>query len=112
MILQIIGKTLTLNRTAFTVIGVARQGFTGTILGGNPSGWVPMAMHDVVQPNFDWYEQRRGLFLFTFGRLKPEASVEQASARAAHGLRRARAGVPRRQQGTERGRRAARSRRG
>ncbi len=77
---QIIGKTLTLNRTAFTVIGIARQGFSGTILGGNPSGWVPMAMHDVVQPNFDWYEQRRGLFLFTFGRLKPEVSIEQASA--------------------------------
>ena len=76
----IVGKTLTLNRTAFTVVGVAQRGFTGTILGGNPSGWVPMAMHDIVQPNFDWYEQRRGLFLFAFGRLRPAVSIEQASA--------------------------------
>ena len=48
----IVGKTLTLNRTPFTVIGVARRGFTGTLLGGGPSVWVPMSMHDVVQPNF------------------------------------------------------------
>ena len=37
-------------------------------------------MHDIVQPNFDWYEQRRGLFLFAFGRLKPGIGMEQASA--------------------------------
>jgi putative ABC transport system permease protein len=76
----IVGRTLTLNRTPFTVIGVARKGFTGTLLGGGPSVWVPMAMHAVAQPNFNWYEQRRGLFLFAFGRLDPGVSVEQASA--------------------------------
>ena len=42
--------------------------------------WVPMSMHDVVQPNFTWYGQRRGLFLFAVGRLAPNVSVEQASA--------------------------------
>jgi predicted permease len=77
---HIVGKTLTLNRTGFTVIGVAPRGFTGIVLGGNPSGWVPMAMHGVVQPNFDWYEQRRGLFLFAFGRLRPGVSIESATA--------------------------------
>jgi len=75
-----IGKTLTLNRTPFTIVGVARKGFTGTLLGGGPDVWVPMSMHDIVQPNFDWYGTRRGLFLFAFGRLKPGASVEQAAA--------------------------------
>jgi len=76
----IVGKTLTLNRTPFTVVGVAAQGFTGTVLGANPSGWVPMSMHDVVQPGFNWYEQRRGLFLFAFGRLRPDVTVDQAAA--------------------------------
>jgi predicted permease len=76
----IVGKTLTLNRTPFTVVGVGRRGFTGTLLGGGPSVWVPMSMHDVVQPNFNWYEQRRGLFLFAVGRLAPDVSVDQASA--------------------------------
>jgi predicted permease len=77
---SIVGRTLTLNRTPFTVVGIAPRGFTGTFLGGGPSLWVPMSMHDVVQPNFDWYEQRRGLFLFAFGRLKPGISVDQANA--------------------------------
>ena len=75
-----VGRTLIFNRTPFTVIGVAPRLFTGTLLGGNPAGWVPMSMHDVVQPNFDWYETRRGLFLFSFGRLRPGVSVEQAAA--------------------------------
>ena len=76
----IVGRTLTLNRTPFTVVGIAPKGFTGTFLGGGPSVWVPMSMHDVIQPNFDWYEQRRGLFLFAFGRLNPGVSLEQANA--------------------------------
>jgi predicted permease len=76
----IVGQTLTLNRTPFTVVGVAPRHFTGTLLGGGPSVWVPMSTHDIVQPNFDWYEQRRGLFLFAFGRLKPGVSPQQANA--------------------------------
>ncbi len=76
----IVGKTITLNRNAFTVVGVAQKGFTGTVLGADPAGWVPMAMHAVAQPNFDFYDQRRGLFLFAFGRMKPGVSIEQAGA--------------------------------
>jgi predicted permease len=75
-----VGKTLTLNRTPFTIVGVAPRGFAGTLLGGGPDVWVPMAMHDVVQPNFDWYNQRRGLFLFAFGRMKPGVTIDQATA--------------------------------
>ena len=76
----IVGRTMTINRTPFTIIGVAPRHFAGTLLGGGPALWVPMSMHDVVQPGFDWYEQRRGLFLFAFGRLKPGITVQQAGA--------------------------------
>jgi predicted permease len=74
---SIVGRTITLNRTPFTVIGIAPKNFSGTVLGG-PAAWVPRSMHQVVQPGFDWYDQRRGLFLFAFGRLKPGVSIEQA----------------------------------
>jgi putative ABC transport system permease protein len=76
----IVGKTITLNRQPFSVIGVAAEGFTGTFLFGAPDMWVPTMMHDVMQPGFDWYEQRRGLFLFVFGRLKPGVTLAQADA--------------------------------
>jgi predicted permease len=77
---NIVNRTLSLNRQAFTVIGVAPQGFNGTLVFGAPDLWVPMSMHDVAQPGFTWYEQRRGLFLFSFARLKPGTSVTQAQA--------------------------------
>ena len=76
----IVGKTITLNRTPFTIVGVAPKHFSGTLLGGGPSVWLPMSMHLVAQPGFDWYDTRRGLFLFAFGRLKPGTTVEQARA--------------------------------
>jgi predicted permease len=75
---SIVGRTITLNRTPFTVIGVAPKNFSGTLLGGGPAVWVPRSMHAVMQPGFDWYDQRRGLFLFAFGRLKPGVTLEQA----------------------------------
>jgi predicted permease len=77
---SVLGKPLTLNRQPFVVVGITAQGFTGTFLGAGPSVWVPMSMHGVAQPGFDWYDQRRGLFLSAFGRLKPGVSVDQAAA--------------------------------
>jgi macrolide transport system ATP-binding/permease protein len=75
-----VGKAITLNRQPFTVIGVAAEGFTGTFLFGAPDLWVPMMMHDVMQPGFDFHGERRGLFLFVFGRLKPGVTISQADA--------------------------------
>jgi putative ABC transport system permease protein len=77
---SIIGKTISLNRNDFTVVGVAQKDFQGTDIGGGPDLWVPMMMHAVVQPGFDWYDTRRGLFLAMIGRLKPGFSTPQAQA--------------------------------
>ncbi len=77
---SLVGKTISLNRHDFTVVGIVPEGFTGTDLGPGPDLWVPMMMHDQVQPGFDWYNERRGLFLNLIGRLKPGVSAEQAQA--------------------------------
>jgi len=76
----IVGKTLSLNRRDFNVVGVAQSGFTGTDIGGGPDLWVPMMMHAIIQPGFDWYDTRRGLFLAMIGRLKPGVGTAQAQA--------------------------------
>jgi predicted permease len=72
----IVGRTITLNRTPYTVVGVTPKNFNGLLLGGGPSAWIPMSRNVVVQPT--WYETRRGLFLFSVARLKPGVTVEQA----------------------------------
>jgi predicted permease len=77
---SMVGKTITLNRQPFSIVGVAAEGFTGTFLFGAPDVWVPTMMHDVLQPGFDFWDGRRGLFLFVFGRLKPGVTVAQAEA--------------------------------
>jgi predicted permease len=73
-----VGKTVTLNRTPYTIVGIAPKNFTGVLLGGGPSLWLPMSRNIVVQPT--WYETRRGLFLFSVARLKPGVTAEQARA--------------------------------
>ena len=77
-----VGSTIRINRQPFTVIGVAPAGFDGLNIGFEPAAWVPMAMNRVIQPDkeLNWYDQRRGLFLFAFGRLAPGVGIEQAAA--------------------------------
>ena len=72
----IVGKTVTLNRTPYTVIGVAPEHFTGLFLDGGPALWLPLSRNVIVLP--EWYETRRGLLLNGVARLKPGVTVEQA----------------------------------
>jgi len=76
----IVGQTISLNRHDFHVVGIAQKDFQGTDIGGGPDLWVPMMMHDVIQPGFDWYNTRRGLFLAMIGRLKPGVTTPAAQA--------------------------------
>ena len=77
-----VGRTITVNGHPFTVIGVAPARFTGTDTGIQPALWLPMAMQRQIRINLavNWYEERRGLFVNTIGRLKP--GVDLAAARA------------------------------
>jgi len=77
-----VGRSITVNSQAFTVIGIAPARFTGTDVGVRPELWLPMSMNRVIRPDeaTNWYEQRRGLFVHTIGRLKPGVTVSQALA--------------------------------
>ena len=76
-----VGQTLNLNGAAYTIIGVAPPSYTGLDVGVRPEVWVPMAMNKQVKTGINWYEERRGLFVFTVGRLKPGITPAQAQAR-------------------------------
>lgn len=77
---EAVGRTIRVNGSPYSVIGVAPESFTGTDRGIRPELWIPMAMNRQIRPDDEanWYETRRGLFVGAVGRLKPGVSIEQA----------------------------------
>ena len=78
---DVIGRTLTLNGTAFAVVGVMPPGFSGEWIGRPIDLWVPFTMHPqvlieepgpLIAGNANW--------LHIFGRLKPGVTLKQAAA--------------------------------
>ena len=78
----VVGKEVRLNGNEFTVIGVARAGFSGTRFGGFiPDVWIPITMHKSVVADSDGWLKSRGSQSFNVnGRLKPGVTIEQATA--------------------------------
>lgn len=77
------GRTLTLNATSYTVIGVAPRGFKGTFTFGNAEQvWIPVSMYPQVLAGFfkDNFNDRRFLTTVVFGRLKDGVSLNKAEA--------------------------------
>ena len=75
----IVGKTITLNRTPFRVIGVAPPGFDGTVAVAS-AFWAPVTMVKAFRPARDYLADDYLSWLALIGRLKPGVSARQASA--------------------------------
>jgi predicted permease len=80
---DVVGRTFTLNRTTYIILGVAPQRFTGDVVGQPTDLWIPITMQDQVMlerpglltnPNPPWVR--------ILARLKPEITVKQARANA------------------------------
>ncbi len=75
----LVGKKITLNRTAFTVIGVAPPGFTGTE--PMPSAfWVPITIQKVLDAGRDRLADDNMSWLALLGRVRPGVTMEQVRA--------------------------------
>jgi predicted permease len=75
----LIGKRIVLNRTAFTVIGIAPPGFGGT----EPvpsSFWVPITMQPVLEPDSDLFGDTNVSWLALLARVKPGVSIGKVRA--------------------------------
>lgn len=73
---RIVGKSISLNRTKFVVIGVAAQGFRG--LDPWPSEfWVPVMMQKALEPDRDLLEEDNTGWLALLGRMRPAVSLEE-----------------------------------
>ena len=76
-----VGKTITIDDVAYTIVGVAPREFFGTTVGNAPDMWVPLAMEKQLPPgHWDGRNSESVQSLFLVGRLKDGVSPEQASA--------------------------------
>ncbi len=77
----VIGKQINLNNAAFTIIGVMPREFAGVMGGGNaPDLTIPLMMEPLVRGNNTSLNQQGLWWLLMMGRLKSDATMEQARA--------------------------------
>jgi predicted permease len=80
---NVIGRSIILNATPYTIIGIAPHGFKGTIsLAATEQVWLPVSMKDQIFAGFqaEFFNDRRFLTVAPFGRLKPGITMQQAEA--------------------------------
>jgi predicted permease len=70
-----IGQPVKVNGRAYTIVGVAPDGFDGITLGSRPLVYVPMQSR-VYVGTYKGLENRRDYWVYVFGRRKPGVSVE------------------------------------
>ena len=74
-----IGREIKINGQMFTIIGVASQGFRGTMV-LSPDAWFPMMTASVILPDATLLSSRSSVWMLAIGRLKPGVSIDQARA--------------------------------
>jgi predicted permease len=80
---SVVGRTIHLSGTAFTIIGVAPREFFGLEVGRAPDIWVPIMMQPTVMPAAEnWLVEHMSttFWLTVVGRMKPEYTPPQAQA--------------------------------
>jgi predicted permease len=77
---QIVGKSLLLNGTAFTVVGVMPPEFFGARVRRSPDFWLPLAFQPQIELRKPYVDDKNVYWLNLIGRLKPGVQLEQAQA--------------------------------
>lgn len=77
---QAVGSAVNLNGSVFTVLGVAPEGFRGTIYGNEAEFWVPIETASLVMlaENGRWNDPGHAWLYWFFGRLRPGMDRESA----------------------------------
>ncbi|MGE5359770.1 MAG: ABC transporter permease [Bacteroidales bacterium] len=74
----VLDQPLIVNGRAYTIVGVAPEGFRSTTLGAAPRIFAPMTMRSELEPGFKDFGDRRDYWAYLFARLKPGVTLEQA----------------------------------
>jgi putative ABC transport system permease protein len=76
----IVGKSVYLNGTAFTVVGVMPESFLGSVFYFRQGYWVPLMMAQKFSRRPEWRTDRTYQAVNLYGRLKPGVTMRQAEA--------------------------------
>ena len=76
-----VGKTITIDNNAYTIVGVAPKEFFGTSVGSAPDLWIPLSMEKLLPPTH-WDERNNDNWqsLYIIGRLQNGVTAAQANA--------------------------------
>ncbi|MCU0913832.1 MAG: ABC transporter permease [Planctomycetes bacterium] len=86
----IVGRTIRLENTAVTIVGVTPRGFTGFIVGSYPDLWLPLQATPLVNRSVQEqdFDNPTSQWLRIMGRLRPGVGAEQARAELDVGFQR------------------------
>ena len=77
---RVIGRTVRLNNSPYTIVGIAPRGFQGGEIGLAFDAWIPFAMLPQLTGGGESYKNRGNHSFASLGRLKPGVSIRQAQA--------------------------------
>ena len=69
----VLGRTVTINRVPFTIVGVAPPGFYGEVVGGTTDLWMPLTMLPALARR-DWLTAPGESWLLLLGRRAPNVT--------------------------------------
>jgi predicted permease len=75
----VLGRTVTINRVPFTVVGIAPPGFHGEVVGRMTDLWMPLTMAPALMKR-DWLTMPETSWLVLIGRRAPGVTLEQVQA--------------------------------
>ena len=76
---DVIGRSLSLNRVSFTIVGVTTPAFAGPVTGRSFDVAVPLGAEPLVRGKESWLDARSTWWLDIMARLKPGATIEAAT---------------------------------
>jgi predicted permease len=77
---EVIGRSITLERHPFTIVGITPRDFFGETVGRAPDIWVPLMMHPTLRAGPSLLGDARVGWLKVIGRLQPDTTRQQAEA--------------------------------
>jgi predicted permease len=75
-----LGKVVRIQSHDYTLVGVARPGFFGVIVGQSTDLWIPLSMEKEISPGWNGLDKKLFQSLYLIARLKPGFTAQQASS--------------------------------